>query len=252
MKIPHLLRLYDIEVRAQPHARRGLTVERICGVLLLTGPSNFVCHWNIPAESGAEVVARVADRFRGRAEGLTWDVYGHDRPAQLSDHLVAAGLLEEHRSTLMVLDLSAGGPSMPAGIEVLRVTDQAMLRDFVRLSAEAFGRDADWQLDAFNGQFDSDEDLLFAAYAGGQAAGSSRMEISRGSRFAGLFGGAVSPHFQGRGLYRAMVSARAAAARARGVQYLSTGALETSRPILERLGFTALTHITRWVLLPSH
>jgi hypothetical protein len=130
---------------------RGLTVEQMGGVLLLTGPSNFVCHWNIPAEKAAETVAWVADRLRGRAEGLTWNVYGHDCPARSSDHLVAAGLLVEHRSTLMVLDLSAGGPSMPAGIEVRRVADQAMLRDFVRLSAEAFGQDADWQRDAFKG-----------------------------------------------------------------------------------------------------
>lgn len=88
---------------------------------------------------------------------------------------------------------------------------------------------------------------MFNAYVHGEPAGSSRIELSPGCPFAGLFGGAVSPRFQGRGLYRAMVAARAASAKARGVRYLTTGAQETSRPILQRLGFVPLTHITRWV-----
>jgi hypothetical protein len=45
-----------------------------------------------------------------------------------------------------------------------------------------------------------------------------------------------------------MVAARALLAKAHGVRYLSTGARETSRPILESLGFTPATRFTRWVL----
>jgi GNAT superfamily N-acetyltransferase len=247
----NLLKLYDTEVRARPRARRGSTVEEFDGITLLTGPSDFVCHWRISDKDAGVAVARLADRCRGRSAHLVWDVHGHDRPARLSDQLSAAGFLMEHRSTLMVMDLLAGGPSMPPDIEVRRVADQTMLVDFVRLSAEAFGVGADWQFDVFSEHLGSSEDRLFVAYADGQAAGSARMEITDGSRFAGLFGGAVSPRFQGRGLYRAMVAARAASAGASGARYLTTGALETSRPILERLGFTPLTSIARWALARS-
>jgi ribosomal protein S18 acetylase RimI-like enzyme len=243
-----LLSLYDAEVRARPRAMQGLTVEQVEGLLVLTGLFNFVCCWDFAAADAGRVVRALAARFGDSREGLIWDVYDHDQPAGLSEHLAAAGFAVEHDSTLLVMDLKAAMPAAPADVEVRRVTDHAALVDFVRVSAEAFGKSADWQLDAYAGQLESDQDILVNAYVDGQATGSSRLEMIAGSRFGGLFGGAVSPHFQGRGLYRAMVAARAAEARARGAEYLSTGARETSRPILERLGFTPLTRITRWVL----
>ncbi len=247
METVELLSLYDAEVRAQPRALPGLALEQVDGVLLLTGLFNFVCHWDFADEDAAAVAAELMARFGGRPEGLIWDVYGHDRPAGLSETLVAAGFVREHDSTLMLMDLEMAALAMPPGAEVRRVADRAGLRDFVRVSGEAFGKQADWQFDAYADQLGSDQDLLFNAYVGGEPAGSSRIELRPGCPFAGLFGGAVSPRFQGLGLYRAMVAARAAAARARGVRYLTTGAQETSRPILQRLGFTPLTHITRWV-----
>src|SRR4029079_14592326 len=56
-------------------------------------------------------------------------------------------------------------------------------------------------------------------------------------------GGGVSaagprPAFGGQGLYRALVAARAREAARLGAQYLIVDALPTSRPILQRLGFT--------------
>jgi ribosomal protein S18 acetylase RimI-like enzyme len=243
-----ILKLYDAEVRARPRPMPGLTIERIDGVLVLTGHFNFVCCWDFAGEDAGRIVGRLAARFRASRPGLTWDVYDHDRPAGLGDHLAAAGFAVEHESTLLVMDLRAATPTGPADVEVRRVGDHADLIDFVRVSAEAFGKSADWQLDAYAGQLDSNQDILVNAYVDGEAAGSSRLELTPGCRFGGLFGGAVSPRFQGRGLYRAMVAARAGEARARGAEYLSTGARETSRPILERLGFTPVTRITRWVL----
>ncbi len=248
METSDLLGLYDAEVRARPRVLPGFAIERFDDVLVLVGLFNFVCHWNFSAENAADVVSKVADRYRDSAEELMWDVYGHDHPQRMSDHLTAAGFVEEHRSTLMMMDLADATPAMPTEVGVRRVADHAALHDFVRVSAEAFGKQADWQFDAYAAHLDSGEDMLFNAYMDGEVAGSSRLEITPGCPFAGLFGGAVSPRFRGRGLYRAMVAARAAEAKARGARYLSTGAQETSRPILARLGFAPLTTITRWVL----
>ncbi len=58
------------------------------------------------------------------------------------------------------------------------------------------------------------------------------------------------PDHQGRGVYRALVAARAAEARRRGVRYLTVDARETSRPILERLGFQPLATVRGWTLPP--
>ena len=248
MQTDEILTAYDAEVRARPRPMPGLTIEHVDGVLVLTGLFNFVCCWDFAARDADRIVRGLAARFRASPPGLTWDVYDHDQPPDLGDLLAAAGFAVEHESTLLIMDLKAATPAGPTDVAVRRVSDHAALVDFVRVSAEAFGKSADWQFDAYAGQLGSDQDILVNAYVDGEAAGSSRLEMTAGCRFGGLFGGAVSPRFQGLGLYRAMVAARATEARARGASYLSTGARETSRPILERLGFTPLARITRWVL----
>jgi GNAT superfamily N-acetyltransferase len=248
MESSDILALYDAQVRARPRAAPGLTLEQQDGVLLLTGSFNFVCRWDCPDRTAPRIVSQLTDRFRARGEGLMWDVYEHDQPARIGEYLAGASFVAEQTSTLMVLDLSTTVPAMPAGVEVRRVTDTAALRDFVRVAGEAFGKEDGWQFDAYADQLASKEDFLFNAYVDGAAAGSSRIEVTAGCAFAGLYGGAVSPAFQGRGLYRAMVAARAELAKALGVKYLSAGARETSRPILSSLGFTPATRFTRWVL----
>ena len=65
--------------------------------------------------------------------------------------------------------------------------------------------------------------------------------------FAGLFGGLTLPDHRGRGLYRATVAKRAELARERGYRWLYSDALPTSRPILERVGFVAITTTTPFV-----
>ena len=52
----------------------------------------------------------------------------------------------------------------------------------------------------------------------------------------------------GRGLYRATVAKRAELARERGYRWLYSDALPTSRPILERLGFVAITTTTPFTI----
>ncbi|HTX49603.1 MAG TPA: GNAT family N-acetyltransferase, partial [Caulobacteraceae bacterium] len=59
--------------------------------------------------------------------------------------------------------------------------------------------------------------------------------------------GAV-PDYRGRGAYRALVAARADEARRRGHRFLTVDARETSRPILERLGFQPLATVRGWTL----
>ena len=89
---------------------------------------------------------------------------------------------------------------------------------------------------------------LFFAYDRGLPISSGRLELAPGKAFAGLYGGGTRPDYQGRGVYRALVAARAAEARRRGHRYLTVDARETSRPILQRLGFQPLGQVRDWVL----
>ena len=68
------------------------------------------------------------------------------------------------------------------------------------------------------------------------------------SRFAELYGGATLPAHRGKGLYKALVQARAKEARERGIRFLVVDTSPMSGPILQRHGFVFLTHAQGFVM----
>jgi hypothetical protein len=87
----------------------------------------------------------------------------------------------------------------------------------------------------------STDHIAYVAYLGDEAVRVGRLYTHKSSHFAGLYGGGTREAFRGRGVYRAVVAARARDAIELGARYLQVDALPTSRPILERLGFAWLT-----------
>jgi GNAT superfamily N-acetyltransferase len=77
------------------------------------------------------------------------------------------------------------------------------------------------------------------------------VRFRRGADFATLWGGATLQAWRGRGIYRATVAHRANLAAERGFRFLEVDASSDSRPILERLGFSAVTTTTPYVWSPS-
>jgi hypothetical protein len=63
-----------------------------------------------------------------------------------------------------------------------------------------------------------------------------------------LYGGATLTAHRGKGLYQALVQARAMEARARGVRFLVVDTSPMSGPILQRHGFVFLTHAQGFVM----
>ncbi len=82
---------------------------------------------------------------------------------------------------------------------------------------------------------------LWAAEVDGRMVAGGRLEPVAGSVFAGLWGGAVLEQWRGRGIYRALVAARARAALELGRTYLHSDSTEYSRPILERSGLVKVS-----------
>ena len=135
---------------------------------------------------------------------------------------------------------------------VRRVTNLAELDDFVAASNQAFGdTQATDRRSAYAAHLDSPDLILFVAYVAGAPVASARLETAPGRAFGQLYGGGVAPAHRGLGAYRALVDARVAWARDQGLKYLSTEARETSRPILQRLGFIPAVRETTWVLSPD-
>ena len=77
------------------------------------------------------------------------------------------------------------------------------------------------------------------------------MRFVDGTPFATLWGGATLEPWRGRGIYRALVRHRANLAASRGFRYLQVDASDDSRPILERLGFVAVTSTIPFTWSPT-
>ena len=82
------------------------------------------------------------------------------------------------------------------------------------------------------------------AMTGSTAVAAGRVNFHAGTDFASLWGGGTIPTWRGRGVFRSLVSHRAAAARERGFRYLQVDAWKASKPILQRLGFIELATTT--------
>jgi ribosomal protein S18 acetylase RimI-like enzyme len=244
---PAVLALYDATVRADPPATPGVERRWFDGVLRTTGAYNFITWWDFPDEAAAEIVAREAAYFRGLGGEVEWKVYSHDRPPGLETLLAEAGFVADEGETFMVLDLESSSIDFdpPPGIEIRQVNDAAGFADNVAAAAQVFDRP--WPQDEVRARLADPGLALYVAYADREAIGSGRLEAPPGGAFAGLWGGGVVPDYRGRGVYRAMVAARAREAVRRGCRFLAVDARETSRPILQRLGFTPLASIRGWV-----
>ena len=147
----------------------------------------------------------------------------------------------------MVLPLEGELPLEPV-LDIRRVTSVAALKEYLSVAEAAFGSVDAGQFDYYAKILSEPNFALFCGYANNEPVTSGRLEMLWGTSFGLMFGGGVSPSHRGKGYYRALVRTREFIARKRGLKYLSTEAQETSRPILEKLGFIPLAQETTWIL----
>ncbi|MFJ3583126.1 GNAT family N-acetyltransferase [Streptomyces sp. NPDC090127] len=251
---------YDRQLRlgARPDGP-GVRVERVGPVVRQTGPAHV---WNGILWSGiqeqGDTDAAVAEQIRHfTALGLPfeWKVYGHDGPAGLAGRLLAAGFTAEEEETLMVAEAAALPTSveLPDGVELVPVTDAAGVELVTRVHDRAFGGDSSHIGRQLLDRLATAPGTVAAvlAMADGEPVSAARLELCPGTDFAGLWGGGTVEAWRGRGLYRALVAYRTRIAVERGHRYVQVDAAATSRPILLRLGFTALTTTTPYVYVPQ-
>jgi GNAT superfamily N-acetyltransferase len=206
--------------------------------------------WSDLTEADADAV--IAEQLRYFAEhgrAIEWKYYGYDRPADLPDRLRAAGLQPGEEEALMIADV-AEVPDIapPDDIQIVDVSDEDGLRHVKLLHDTVFGGDHGPMVESMRRRLPAGTVVPVLALAGGEPVCAARVEFHVGTDFASLWGGGTTPEWRGRGIYRATVSHRARLARERGYRYLRTDALPTSRPILEKLGFTRLTTTVPYTL----
>jgi len=262
-----LLSAYDAQLRVHvpDPLPSGVTLERD-GPLLrffgLFGEGNrgFVCYRDLGGLDGDgddHLIARQVRVFAERGEQFEWKLHSHDRPPDLPHRLRAAGFVPEDEETVVIARVSdiATQPLLPDGVVLREVTDRSDLDRIAEFEQAAWG-DGDehtWIADSLEAERTADPQGLsiVVAEAGGAIVCAGWVRFQSGTDFATLWGGATLPDWRRRGIYRGTVAYRASLAAERGFRFLEVDASSDSRPILERLGFSAVTTTTPYVWSPS-
>lgn len=257
----HLLELYDAQLRAHVPRRLppGVLVERD-GPLVRTlgyGPQGWVEYRDLGEPTVEEldrlIAAQIA-RFGERGEPFEWKFHSHDRPPFLEERLRAAGFVPEEPETVVIarVDALAGDGAIPAGVELREVRERVDLDRISDLESAVWGAQERWHADVLGGELAAEPDglAIFVAEADGLVVSAGWVRFPDGTDFATLWGGATLAEWRGRGIYRALVHRRARLAAERGRRYVEVDASDDSRPILERLGFRAVTQTRPYIWSP--
>jgi GNAT superfamily N-acetyltransferase len=224
-------------------------IERDERSTLFIGEDWSAVLWTDLDEATADAeIARLVGRLREIPGHVEWKLYGHDRPADLPQRLVAAGLEPDDEEALVAAEVEAVATDTDADVRV--ATTDELIDAFLAVTEQAFGKGGAGVGRELRRALEQDEPTMLAVvcFVDGEPASAGRIDFVEGSTFAGLYGGSTVPAHRGRGLYRATVAKRAELARERGYRYVQVDALPTSRPILERNGFVQLTTTTPYLV----
>lgn len=253
---------YDRQLRAHvpDPAPAGTVVEWDGPLLRLRGidPGGFLTYRDLGGLTGAaldELIARQRDLFAGLGEEVEWKLHGHDQPADLADRLRAAGFEPQEQETVVigpVAALAATLPVPPDPVRLREVTARVDLDRLARMEEEVWGSPRDWLADGLEREIAADPHsvTVVVAEADGEVVSAGWVRYVTGTPFATLWGWSTLPQWRRRGIYGALVNYRARLAGARGFTMLQVDASDDSRPILQRLGFVAVTTTTPHVYTP--
>src|SRR4051794_5408426 len=253
-----LLSAYDTQLRVRVRDRLpdGIREERDGPLVRQVGRGSggFVEYRDLGGLDGAqldELIARQGRLFARRGGRFEGKLHGHALPADLPQRLRAAGFVSEEQETVVIAAVSgvAAEPALPDGVSLREVDGRSDLERIVALEEAVWGGDHGSIADDLEAELAIDPDALtvIVAEAGGAGGCAAWVRFVRGTEFATLWGGATLPAWRGRGIYRATVAYRASLAARRGFRYVQVDASDASRPILERLGFVAVTTTTPFV-----
>jgi hypothetical protein len=194
----------------------------------------------------ADLVDEIHDVARGLGrDRLWWHVSDATRPTGLEAELTARAAAVVERGDVLALPITDGLPDLGAtdGIEVRRVRDLETKRAAHVVELSAFGgvEHTDDQLRERLAELDrglaDDSTGLVVAYLEGEPAGVGGWTMA--GAVCRLWGGGTHETRRGRGAYRAVLSERLRIARSAGATLgLTHARVDTSSPILRRIGFT--------------
>jgi hypothetical protein len=250
-----VLAAFDEQVRRRPESEPGTVVEEDVNLVRVVASADgwSGVTWSDLADADVDaVIAAQVDRFAVAGRRWEWKLYSYDLPSTLPGRLQAVGLVPDEVEALMVAELNDLDLAVPApeGVDLVQVVDEAGVAALVQVHDRVFGGDhAAMGRGVLAGLTRRPRPVeAMVAVAGGEPVAAGRINFHAGTEFASLWGGGTIPAWRGRGLFRSLVSRRAAAAAARGFRYLQVDASPESRPILQSLGFIELATTTPYTL----
>lgn len=252
------LRLYDEQLRTEAETPSALSVCKL-GPLRLATFANGRGFITYPRFTGREpqTLAQLAgpalEHFAAQPQisKVEFKTRGHDYAPGLAERLHSLGFVAQETESIMIGPLQAlfSDEISPAGVELRRASSADEIEEMCRVVDRAFGEPYDpATTQALVSRMARNDGMeLWVAWANGQMAGAGRLEPVAETEFAGLWGGGVLPEYRGRGIYRALVDARARSAEARGIRYVHSDSTEYSRPILERQGLVKVSSTTPYL-----
>lgn len=253
-----ILARYDEQMRrdragsATQTVERGARVTRVLGHV--PGAEFGAVMWSsLDAASADAAIEDEIRYFSAKGLAFEWKCFGHDEPSDLEARLARRGLRPSDRETLLCRPLPlTTSIAAPTGIAIRRLPPADVLPALAAFDVADGGSENEALMTELGAELSQEPDRVsvYVAWDGAKPVARAWIRFHPKREFADLWGGATLRAYRGRGLYRALVTARAAEAAARGARFVTTDALPTSRPILERLGFFPLTTTTPYLWVP--
>jgi GNAT superfamily N-acetyltransferase len=203
------------------------------------------------SQVGAAIGEQVA-YFEGMGQKFEWKVFDYDTPPDLKERLAAHGFEVEDPDAIMVLDLDEASETLfrPIAHTVRRIADPGRVTDVMAVEDAVWDGDYSALGRSLAHTLAHHPHLLsvYVAYVDEVPASAGWIMFPEHSQFGSLWGGSTLSEYRGRGLYTALLGARAREARERQVRYLTVDASPMSRPILEKFGFEviAFAYACKW------
>lgn len=250
-----LRQAYDEQLRREAEVDGAAEVVELGPLLLATfDHGGFVTYRSLEDHDVDTLISGAIVHFRDRTDVATfeWKTRGHDRPADLGARLEAHGLVAEPVETVMIGEAAAlAVPVEVPGVTIRQVGQGGDLRRDVEavlaMQEAVFGRGRGPSVASALATLEDGAAQMWLAEVDGTVVCAGRLQVVPGTQFAGIWGGSTLPEHRGRGIYRALVSARARSAVALGARYLHSDSTDMSRPILQRAGLVPVTTTTPYV-----
>lgn len=241
----YILEILDRERQSVPGF--GTHLEVTPYVVRVVGPAwNGIAFSRFSTAEAETIIDQEIAHWSSLNRAFEWKVYSHDQPPDLIARLRKRGFKIGGEEALMILDFEEVPETLSVtpskAIKVEKLSDESRIADFLSVEQAIWNRTRLSHEQLASSLSDPlERDVGFLAYQDEKPVGFARLTASPKSAFAGLWGGGVLENFRGKGVYRALLAARIAEAKARpGVRFLRVDALPTSQPILEKYGFISV------------